>query len=75
MDIIADSDFEGKDIPHINDSTIEYLINRKTCICGTHLDQGSIPYQRLIDLLEYIPPKSVSTYVAEFKKEARDKRR
>ena len=73
MDIIANSDFEGKDIPHINDSTIEYLINRKTCICGTHLDQGSIPYQRLIDLLQYIPPKSVSTYVAEFKKEARER--
>lgn len=73
MDVISNSKFEGKDIPHLHAKTIEYLINRKTCICGTHLDEGSIPYQRLIDLVNYIPPKSISTYVADFKKEARNR--
>ena len=73
MDVISNSEFEGKDIPHLHAKTIEYLINRKTCICGTHLDEGSIPYQKLIDLVNYIPPKSISTYVADFKKEARNR--
>lgn len=67
LEALSSKDFLGKDIPHIQDDTINYLLNRKICLCGTRLDEGTIPYLRVKDLLEYVPPKSISNTVAEFK--------
>ena len=67
LEALSSKDFLGKDIPHIQDDTINYLLNRKICLCGTRLDEGTIPYLRVKELLEYVPPKSISNTVAEFK--------
>lgn len=71
LGLLSQEDFEGKDIPYMHAKTIEYLIKQKTCICGTHLDEGSIPYNKVMDLVKYLPPQSISTTIADFKKEAR----
>lgn len=63
--------YEAKDIPFIRDKTIEYLLKQKVCLCGTHLDEGSVPYEKVKSLLDVIPPKSLSTYVTDFKKESK----
>lgn len=68
---LAQEDFTGKDIPFMHTKTIEYLIKQKVCICGTHLDEGSVPYNKVMDLINYLPPQSISTSVSDFKKEAR----
>ena len=70
LQILAEKDFTGKDIPNVNDKTIYYLLNRGECICGTCLSEGSLPYVRVHELLGYVPPKSVANYVSDFKKEA-----
>lgn len=49
----------------------EYLLKQKVCLCGTHLDEGSVPYEKVKSLLDVIPPKSLSTYVTDFKKESK----
>ena len=67
LEALSSKDFLGKDIPHIQDDTIYYLLNRKYCLCGTRLDEGTVPYRMVHDLLEYVPPKSISNTVAEFK--------
>lgn len=64
-------DFTGKDIPFMHTKTIEYLIKQKVCICGTHLDEGSVPYNKVMELINYLPPQSISTTISDFKKEAR----
>lgn len=71
LEILSRHDYSGKDIPFIRDKTIMYLLRQKVCICGTHLDEGSVPYNNVKSLLEVIPPKSLSTYVADFKKESK----
>ena len=71
LEILSKHDYTGKDIPFIRDKTIEYLLRQKVCICGTHLDEGSIPYTNVKSLLDVIPPKSLSTYLSEFKKESK----
>ena len=71
LQLLSRHKFTGKDIPDIRDRTINYLLNRGTCICGTHLDEGSVPYNNLKSLLDVIPPKSLSTYISEFKKESK----
>lgn len=71
LDLLSRHDYAGKDIPFIRDKTIEYLLRQKVCICGTHLDEGSVPYEKVRSLLDVIPPKSLSTYVSDFKKESK----
>lgn len=70
LEFIANKDFIGKDIPFMHSKTIEYLLKQKVCICGTHLDEGSVPYNKIKGLLEFLPPKSLSTNVSDFKKES-----
>lgn len=68
---LAQEDFTGKDIPFMHTKTIEYLIKQKVCICGTHLDEGSVPYNKVMELINYLPPQSISTTISDFKKEVR----
>lgn len=56
-------------IPDIHARTIEYLIKRKTCLCGNHIEFGNEAYTELIKLLEYIPPKSIGTLIGQFVRE------
>lgn len=70
LEFLANKDFTGKDIPSMNGKTIEYLLKQKVCICGTHLDEGSVPYNKIKGLLEFLPPQSLSTNVSDFKKES-----
>lgn len=71
LEFLAQEDFTGKDIPFMHTKTIEYLIKQKVCICGTHLDEGSVPYNKVMELINYLPPQSISTTISDFKKEAR----
>ena len=51
--------------------TIEYLLKQKVCLCGTHLDEGTIPYTKVKELIDFLPPQSISTTIGDFKKESK----
>ncbi len=68
---LSESDFGGKDIPEMHSKTIKYLLNRGTCICGTQLMEGSIPYNNIVKLMDYLPPQSIGVTVGQFIKESR----
>lgn len=70
MRMLQDKDFTGKDIPHMHGDTIEYLLKQKVCICGTHLTEGSMPYEKVKSLIDFLPPKSLSANISDFKKAA-----
>ena len=71
LELLSKEDISGKDIPYMHAKTIEYLLKQKVCICGTHLDEGTIPYQKVVDLINYLPPQSISTSIADYKREAK----
>lgn len=71
VELLAEKDFMGKDIPYMHAKTIEYLLKQKICICGTHLDEGTVPYTKVRELIDYLPPQSISTTIGEFKKESK----
>lgn len=71
MDMLSKEDISGKDIPFMHTKTIEYLLKQKICICGTHLDEGTVPYVKVKELEDYLPPQSISTTVSDFKKESK----
>ena len=70
MLLLKEQDFSGKDIPHMHEDTVNYLLNQGVCICGTQLTEGSLAYQRLKDLIAFLPPKSLSSTIGDFRKAA-----
>ena len=73
LEVVSKSDISGKDIPNMHTKTIDYLLNRGTCICGTQLMEGSVAYNNLNNLRNYLPPQSIGVTVGSFVKEARMK--
>ena len=51
--------------------TIDYLLEKKVCLCGTDLIEDSIPYNKVKELKSFLPPQSISTTIRDFKKESR----
>ncbi|UYI70160.1 MAG: AAA family ATPase [Oscillospiraceae bacterium] len=70
LDVLKNEDISDTDIPYMHVKTIEYLLKKGSCICGTHLDAGSVPYQKVKALMDYLPPQSIGTSVSQFKKDA-----
>lgn len=73
LEILSKSDFSGKDIPEMHSKTIEFLLSRGQCICGTNLEPGTPAYIKLNELLQYLPPQSIGVTVGNFVKETRQK--
>lgn len=71
LKLLSEKDFAGKDIPYMHAKTIEYLLRQKVCLCGTRLDEGTIPYEKVKELIEFLPPQSISTTIGDFKKESK----
>ena len=71
LELLSEKDFAGKDIPYMHAKTIEYLLNQKVCLCGTHLDEGTVAYNKVKELIDFLPPQSISTSISDFKKESR----
>lgn len=71
MEMVSKSDFGGKDIPEMHAKTIQFLLDRGSCLCGTQLMEGSVAYNNLCAHLEYLPPKSIGVTVGAFVKESR----
>ena len=62
-------------IPDVTASTINFLFNRKKCICGEHLEAGEEHYDALYKLLDSIPPKSLGSLIREFATACEEKTR
>lgn len=66
----ADSNTIDKGIPDITAKTIDFLIERKVCICGNCVTTDTKAYEVLKKLLAYVPPKSLGTFIGQFVSEA-----
>ena len=63
--------YEEKSIPELSSKVIRYLMEHHICICGRELVEGSAEWNKLKELLEYLPPKSLGTLIGSFIKESR----
>lgn len=66
LEALSKTEKIDKGVPSINDKTIQYLINRGKCICGSEVKTGNDAFIELTKLLDYIPPKSVGNIISEF---------
>lgn len=64
-------DLERRDIPFMKQATIDHLISRGRCICGTCIEMNNKAYRCLTEQREYLPPADVGSLLGDFEKEAR----
>lgn len=58
-------------VPHITADTIDYLIQRGRCICGTPLDTSGVALQELQRLRNQVPPESIASSIGRFREKIR----
>jgi len=58
-----------KGIPDIHARTIEFLIKRGICLCGSKIEVGNDAYKELNKVLEFIPPQSIGALIGQFVRE------
>ena len=68
-EVLEDADIEDKGIRDITADSIKEIIKNGRCICGTKVENGNEAYIHLMEQLKYVPPESIGTTVANFKKE------
>jgi DNA sulfur modification protein DndD len=69
LDALSKADKLDKGIPDIHQRTIDYLIDRRECICGTHIEAGepgNKAFRTLNELVQFIPPQSVGAEIRNF---------
>lgn len=57
-------------IPGMDQDSIDYLIERCRCICGTRLDKGTIPYDLVMKERNKLPPEHIGAVVNNYKTKA-----
>lgn len=71
LNIIQNFDFSGKNIPDISSKTLEYLLTKGICLCGSCLSEDSDEYKTINKLFQYIPPQSIGNTVSNFIKDTK----
>lgn len=66
VEILKNTEKMDKGVPSVDKKTIDFLLERKKCICGAFIEKGDKKYEELKNLLEFIPPKSMGTLLSEF---------
>lgn len=66
---LREADVSDKGIPNMNGSSIDYIIERGHCICGTEIKENSTEYAFLIKERDYLPPQSIGTMIRTFKEQ------
>lgn len=61
---------ETEGIPAMEQGSIDYLLRRGFCICGTKLDKGTKPYDLVMSERRKLPPEQIGNLVSTFKSKA-----
>lgn len=70
LEVLQDVNDQVECVPGMNQEAVDYLINRGICICGTHLDPGSQPYQLVMQERRKLPPETIGAVVSNYKNKA-----
>lgn len=57
-------------VPGMDQDSIDYLIARGYCICGTRLDPGTSPHQNIMSERKKLPPEHIGSVVMNYKNKA-----
>ena len=66
----ASDDIES--VPEMTAASIDYILKRGRCICGTHISEGSAAEQNLLIEKAKQPPESIGSLVRRYREQAMD---
>lgn len=70
LEVLQNVNDQVECVPGMNQDSIDYLLNRGTCISGTHLDPDSKPYQLVMQERRKLPPETIGAVVMNYKNKA-----
>ena len=70
MELLKSAKMERRDIPHMRQATIDYIIKSKRCICGHEVKKDSSEYFALMEQRNYLPPADVGSIIGDFERTA-----
>lgn len=73
LELLKTAEQLDKGIPDVTAKTIDYLLDRRYCLCGHEIKIGDDAYIALNKLRDYIPPKSIGSLISDFSASCQDK--
>ena len=72
MDQISSVDMDDKGIPDMNSRSIDYILKRGYCICGTDLNSNKEAKDEILKQKEFLPPQSIGTTIRDFTQQIKE---
>ncbi len=69
--LVKDDVPDDKLVPGLTSKTVNMLLERGRCLCGTQLSEGTLPYQEVESLLDFAYPKTISMLIDDYFKTAK----
>ena len=66
LQFLSEADKLEHGIPDIHARTIEFIVNRGRCLCGSEIKPGNDAHMELIKIINFIPPRSIGNLITEF---------
>ena len=63
---------DTESVPEMTAASIDYILKRKRCICGTFVSEGSAAEQNLLAEKRKQPPESIGSLVRRYREQAMD---
>lgn len=63
---------ETESVPEMTAASIDYILKRHLCICGTHISEGSAAEKNLLIEKAKQPPESIGSLVRRYREQAMD---
>lgn len=63
---------ETESVPEMTAASIDYILKRKVCICGTGISEGSAAERNLLAEKAKQPPESIGSLVRRYREQAMD---
>lgn len=70
--MLNDASEETESVPEMTAASIDYILKRKVCICGTCISEGSAAEQKLLAEKAKQPPESIGSLVRRYREQAMD---
>ncbi|MCR4566938.1 MAG: AAA family ATPase [Pseudobutyrivibrio sp.] len=62
---------QDKVIPGLTTKTLDYLVERGVCLCGTSLQEGTLAYKSIEELFQFAYPKTIGALKEDYLKTSR----
>ena len=72
IEIINGASDNTESVPEMTAESIDYILKRHICICGTHISEGSVAERNLLAERAKQPPESIGSLVRRYRETAMD---